>query len=313
MRTPRLFLLTVIGMLLLAGMVHADSGTYSMTGGFTSFSGVVGGNASPNYIRNFGLTPPVVDCGAVDCSNPLLFFNQICPDAGCSTAGGPALADSLLAAGDPTNYLTFDSYSCPNTAFCSNTPNELDFVPSTGSILGFNQQTGNNEMLLGSLTFTNGIWTGNADFGITITATDVLGPHNAYTFTGNLHMTLNTAAPGLTNPHQIAQDNADCISLTNQSGQSVSGFEDRNFCAYELNNGLGLSNTTTVNLYGTIGSLDPTRFGDVTGGFITDANGGLIVPVQATPEPELWPVISGLLFIGVVIGYRRDRRAKQTS
>jgi hypothetical protein len=308
MRTPRLFLLAVIGMLLLAGLVYADSGTYSMTGGFTSFSGNVGGDADPNYIRALGLHTGV-DCGIVDCSNPLLFFDQICPDAGCSAAGGPASADSLLSGCDPTNYLTFRSYGCPPSAspICANTPNELDFVPATNSILS---QGG---MLLGSLTFTNGVWTGDADFGFTITATDILGPHNAYTFTGNLHMILNTAAPGGTNPHQIAQDNADCISLTNQSGQSVSSFVDRYFCAYELNNGLGLSNTTTVNLYGTIGSLDPTRFGDVTGGFITDANGNLILPVQSTPEPQLWPVISGLLAIGVVIGYRRDRRAKQTS
>ena len=187
-----------------------------------------------------------------------------------------------------------------------NTPNELDFVPATDSILGFNQQLGKPEMLLGSLTFTNGTWTGDADFGITITATDVLSPHQAYTFTGLVHMTLNTAAPGLTDPHQIARDNADCISLTDQSGQPLVGFMDRWFCADELNNGLGISNTTTVNLFGTIGSLDPTRFGDLTGG-------GFVVPVQATPEPELWPMMSALLVIGVVIGYRRDRRAKQTS
>jgi hypothetical protein len=309
MRTSRLFLLTVIGMLLLAGMVHANSGTYSMTGGFTSFSGVVGGNASPNYIRNFGLTPISVDCGAIDCSNPLLFFDQVCPAAGCSTSSfGPSAADSLLSAGDPTNFLTFRSYGCPPAAspICSNTPNELDFVPATNSILGLNQQLGKPEMLLGSLTFTNGIWSGDADFGITITATDVLSPHNAYTFTGNVHMTLNSAPPGVTDPHQIAADNADCISLTDQSGQAVSGFLDRWFCADELNNGVGASNTTTVNLYGTIGSLDPTRFGDLTGG-------GFLVPVQATPEPALWPVMSALLVIGMVIGYRRDRRAKQTS
>jgi hypothetical protein len=314
MRTPKLLLLTVIAILSLAGIVRADSGTYSMTGGFTSFSGVVGGNADPNYIRALGLNQSI-DCGGADCSNPLLLFEQVCPSAGCSTETGPSAADSLLSAGLPSNYLTFESFGCPPTAspICANTPNRLDFVPATDSILGFNQQTGQTEMLLGSLTFANGVWTGDADFGITITATDILDPHNAYTFTGLLHMTLNTAPPGVTNPALIAQDNADCISLTDQSGQPLSTFEDKGFCAYELNNGLGLSNTTTVNLYGTIGSLDPMRYGDVTGGFIVDDSGGFIVPVQATPEPELWPVISALLVIGVVIGYRCDRRAKQAS
>jgi hypothetical protein len=308
MRTPKLFLLTVIGVLLLAGTVRADSGTYSMTGGFTTFSGPVGGNADPNYIRAFGLTPPSVDCGQIDCSNPLLFFEQVCPDSGCSTDFGTASADSLLSGGLPTNYLTFESFGCPPTAspVCANTPNDLDFVPATDSVLGLNQQTGQTEMLLGSLTFTNGVWTGDADFGLTITATDILSPHNAYTFTGLVHMTLNSAAPGLTNPGQIAHDNADCMSLTDQSGNPLNGFEDSSFCAYELNNGLGLSNTATVNLYGTIGSLDPLRFGDLTGG-------GFVVPVQATPEPELWPVMSSLLVIAVIIGYRRERRAKHAA
>lgn len=269
-----------------------------MSGGFTSFSGNVGGNSDPNYVRAVGLNEGIV-CGT-SCSDPLFGFAPVCPDAGCAAANGPASADSLLAAGFPTNYLTFESFGCPPGAspVCANTPNELDFVPATNSILS---QT---DMLLGSLTFTNGVWTGDADFGFTVTATDILRPHNAYTFTGSIHMQLNTAPAGLTNPGQIAAENADCISLTDTSGQALNGFDDRSFCVYELNNALGLSNTATVNLYGRIGSLDPTRFGDLTGG-------GFVVPVQATPEPQALPLIGLGIVAAVFIARRRSRRPAQ--
>jgi len=299
MRTATL-LAAAISILLVASIAHADSGTYSMSGGFTSFSGNVGGNADPNYIRAVGLNQ--ITCGAPGCSG----FSQICPDAGCAS-DGPRTAASLLSVGLPTNFLTFQSFGCPPAVspICANTPNELDFVPATDSILGLNQNTGQTEMLLGSLTFTNGIWTGDADFGFTVTATDIASPHNSYTFTGNIDMQLNSAPPGLTNPAQIAYANADCISLTNQAGQPVSTFEDRNFCVYELNNGLGFSNTATVNLYGTIGSLDPLRFGDLTGG-------GFVVPVESTPEPKSGPLMGTVLIVAYVI-YRRRGRAQQTS
>jgi hypothetical protein len=167
-------------------------------------------------------------------------------------------------------------------------------------------------MLLGSLTFTNGVWTGDADFGFTLTATDVNAPHNAYTFNGFVHMQLNTAPPGVTNPAQKAQMDADCVYLTNSGGQPVTdpqtGLSLSNFCVYELNNPLGLSNTAAVNLYGTIGSLDPTRFGDLAGG------GFLTAPASSVPEPAQWPLLEALFLplpcvAGVVAhGHNRFRR-----
>jgi hypothetical protein len=287
----------------LPGLGRADSGNYQMIGGFTSFSGVVGGDASPNYIRAFGLGLRSIDCSVINCSDPLLFFDQVCPDAGCLAAGGMATNYSLLSAGEPTNYLTLQSFSCiASQPLCANTPNELDFVPSPGSILSLNQNTGESEMLLGALTFTNGTWTGNADFGITITATDISAPHNAYTFNGFVHMQLNTAQPGLPNAGQIAHGDADCISLTNSAGQPVTDPQTRlsmgDFCAYELNNPLGASNTVVVNLYGTINSLDPTRYGDLTGGGFLDS--------PSVPEPAQWPVVGGVLALAAM-RLRRQR------
>lgn len=302
-----------LGLVVLSGLAapgagRADSGTYQITGGFTTFTGTVLGNDTPTYIRAFGLSPVSVDCGEINCSNPLLFFGQVCPDAGCSATQGAATNYSLLTFGsDPTNYLTFESFSCPDIAICANTPNELDFVPSTSSILGFNPISETTEMLLGSLTFTNGTWPADADFGITITATDVKTPHDAYTFNGFLHMTLNSSASGLTNPVAIAQGDADSITLHNSSNQPlVDPFTGENIgsvFAYEITNPLGLSNTASFNLYGTIGSLDPTRFGDLTGdGFLSGA-----APSEV-PEPS-GIILCGSALIIVTVRARRGTRA----
>jgi len=304
------FWLLIAGAALLCGFARADSGAYQISGGFTTFSGNVDGSEAPTYIRALPKPPPVVDCSAIDCSNPLLFFQEVCPDGrGCSVPFGPATNFPLTYGGDPTNTLTFESFGCdPSIPICSNTPNELDFVPSDFSILGTGL-LGYPEMLLGTLTFTNGVWTGDADFGITITATDISAPHNAYTFDGLLHMTLRTADPTATDPSLITHEGADCISLRTPTGQPVTDPQTHvgigDVCVPELNNPLGLSNTTTFNLYGTIGSLDPTRFGDISGG------GFFLPPAGGNPIPEpasLALLVSSLFGFAFVMSRRRSRR-----
>lgn len=174
MRTNIGLLLLTIGLIAVPIAGLADSGSYQITGGFTTFSGNVGGDSDPNYIKALPDTPISIDCSQVNCSNPLLFFGQVCPDAGCQTPGGTATNYSLVDFAEPTNFLTLESFGCPpGPPACANTKNELDFTPSNLSILGYNQQTGQSEMLLGTITFANGTWTGDADFGITITATDI--------------------------------------------------------------------------------------------------------------------------------------------
>jgi len=299
--------LWITGAALVCGVARADSGSYGISGGFTTFSGNVGGSEAPNYIRSLPIPPPAVNCGVVDCSNPLLFFDEVCPDSGCQAPFGTATNFSLYKGSAPGNTVTFESFGCPPNAspVCANTPNELDFAPpSNPSILGLNS-LGYPEMLLGSLTFTNGVWTGDADFGITITAADIFAPHNAYTFDGAVHMTLRTADPGVTDPSLITHEGADCISLTTSSGQPVTDPRTHlgigSVCVPELNNPLGLSNTTTVNLYGTIGSLDPTRFGDlVGGGFLLPAGG------NAVPEPGSLALVMSSIF-GAALTIRRRR------
>jgi hypothetical protein len=292
------------GAALLCGVARADSGDFRISGGFTTFSGVVDGSFAPTYIRSLPIPPP--GCLGPNCSDPLAFFEEVCPDTGCSTPFGPATNFSITFGGTPTNTLTFEAFGCnPNVPLCANAPNELDFVPpSNPSILGTNF-LGYPEMLLGSLTFTNGVWTGDADFGITITATDIAAPHNAYTFDGLIHMTLRTPDPGATDPGLITREGADCISLATPAGQPVTNPQTHialgSVCVPEINNPLGLSNTTTFNLYGTIGSLDPTRFDDLAGG-------GFLLPPDGNPVPEpgsLALVLSSIF--GATLTIRRRR------
>jgi hypothetical protein len=278
-----------------------------MSGGFTTFSGPVDGSDAPTYIRSLPIPPPGVDCSVIDCSNPLLFFEEVCPDTGCSTFSGPATNVSLTFGGHPTNTQTFEAFGCnPSIPVCANAPNELDFAPSNLSILSTGV-LGYPEMLLGTLTFTNGVWTGDADFGITITATDIFAPHNAYTFDGLVHMTLRLADPSATDPALITHEAADCISVTTPTGQPVTNPQTHigigSVCVPELNNPLGLSNTTTVNLFGTIGSLDLTRFSDPSdGGFLLPPAGG-----NAVPEPaSLALLVSSMLGAASVVRRRRS-------
>ncbi len=108
-----------------------------------------------------------------------------------------------------------------------------------------------DELDLGTLTFANGLWTGDADF-VTINARIASVDH---VFSGILHLDLtsNTGTPA---------QNADYIVLRNGDGTpvlhpltleplgSVRAFE---------------GGSVTVALHGSLGSLHPTRFSDPTG------------------------------------------------
>jgi hypothetical protein len=280
--------LLICCLLATAGIARADSGSYTITGGFTSFSGVVDGNSSPDYIRAF--PNGQVACSGSFCSDPLAFYSQICPDAGCSASSGMATNVPITFAGDPTSFLTFKAFSCtPSAPVCANTPNELDFVPAPLSLLTFNSSSGAS---LGTFTFTNGTWTGDADFGITITATDISAPHNSYTFNGYIHMGLTPNDFVNNNPGQ----NADYVYLTGADHQPLTAMGS--IRAYELADSPTGSNSVTFDLYGTLGSLDPVRFGDVSGGGFADSSitNTLAGPTGTVPEPSsLLTLSAGLL------------------
>ena len=299
-----LSLVIIVGILAFAGTLRADSGSYTITGGFTTFSGNVDGNDAPTYIRAF--PNGQVACGLPGCSNPLAGFNQVCPDAGCSAASGMATNVPITFAGSPTSFLTFESFGCsPSIPVCANTPNELDFVPANLTFLSFNS----SPALLGTFTFSNGIWTGDADFGITITATDIATPHNSYTFNGYIHM--GTTPNDFVN--NTPQQNADYVYLEGSNGQPYTNQLAPDGLgsvrAYELRDSPTGSNTVTFNLYGVLGSLDPVSFGNVSGGGFADISttntlGG--PPNGTVPEPGSFAMLGAGLIVAAFLKLLRS-------
>jgi hypothetical protein len=148
-----------------------------------------------------------------------------------------------------------------------------------------------DEFLLGTLTFTNGIWFGLGPvnrFHIELTTVSTDPAFNNKTLSDDLVMDIMVNnAPGNT-----PGDNADCFYFSQFSAIGSP-------CAYET--GLpGLPNSVSVRLLGRVGSLIPTRFTDVTGGFLLDA------PTTAAPEP-LSLILVGT---GLAVGLRRRRRTR---
>jgi hypothetical protein len=76
--------------------------------------------------------------------------------------------------------------------------------------------------------------------------------------------------------------------------------------AYELADSPTGGNTVTFNLYGTLGSLDPVRFGDVAGGEFADSSttNALGGPTNSVPEPGSLVTLSAGLLVAIAFAKR---------
>ena len=271
---------------LLAGTARADD--ISITGSFTSFSGVVLGNDS------FYEFCPGSSCGGILPPGGS-FATKICPDTGCGSVVA-GMATNVPINGDPTSNKT------PQLFFFStaNTQNGLIFQAAhdPGSTF-LNDVNPNGKFNLGTLTYINGIWTGDADFGFSIVANDVT-IHRTERFDGFIHLGLtpNTGTP---------QQNADFIYFRNAAGQPVVNpltlTALPSIRAFELADSPTGSNSVTVDLSGMFGSLDLTDIDNATGGGFIDVSlttdlGG---PPSQVPEPGTFALLgSGILLLGAM-------------
>jgi len=269
-------LLAACCLLLITGTVQADN--VSITGAFTSFTGVVTNQSLLDWC-------PADQCGSI---GPPSQGVQLCPDAGCSTFFGPLtnFPIPMNPSQDTTSSVTFSVPFNPPS-------NELIFKAEqglNGSPLVVDPHAA---FKLGTLTFTNGLWTGDADFGFSIVAQDAT-TQTAHVFTGFVHM-------GLTSPNTgTPAQNADFIYLTDAAGNPVvSPLTDvtlPSLRAYELADSPTGSNTVSADLYGVFGSLDPTSLQNVTGGGFLDASLTPALSTPPVPEPStLVLLITGLL------------------
>src|SRR5205085_5072891 len=134
-------LMLVFCVLLFAGAAGAD--TISVTGSFTSFSGVVLGS---DTFYQF--------CPGATCAGPSPAPGTlICPDTGCGSVVS-GMATNVPIGGNPT------SNTNPHLSFftSSNLQNELIFQAARDPNSFFlNDVNPNSKFKLGTLTFTNGI------------------------------------------------------------------------------------------------------------------------------------------------------------
>jgi hypothetical protein len=247
---------------------RAAASPVSITGGFTSFSGLTSGT-DPSCFPGFG----AVINGAV-VNAPVCNGGQV----GSQFIWGPASYTF------PSTTGSFEFYE---TAFGSNPAhNALSFTPAPQQDVVAGQP-----FKLGTLSITNGIWYGaeaENSFHIELTTVSSDSALNGHVLSDDLIWYITSNVP--TNP---PEDNADSIYFSNFKAAGV-------LWAYEA--GVpGKSNTTTADLYGRIGSLTPTSFQNVQGGFATP-------DLDPTPAAAVVPEPASMALVGFGIGLIAVRR-----
>jgi hypothetical protein len=211
----------------------AGAAPVSVTGGFSSFSGVVLGEFFTSTINGV----------------------RVCPGNDCDEFVGPASV--TFPATERVDFANEQLGLPPNT------PNAISFTPAEEQNV-----TSFQPFVLGTMSFTNGIWSGDADFGFSLTTVSTDPALNGHVFSDTLRM--------LTTPNTgTADDNADFVFFVQNPALGSAR-------VYDFDGTPG-SNTMTWELWGWIGSLEPLFFANPQGsGFL---NPSVDIPIAQVSEP----------------------------
>lgn len=254
-------LVTAIG----AGVCAPSAGAapVSVVGTFASFSGPVA--YPPDTPETVGFGPS--------------FLNdiQVAPDTPSSRAG-VGLLNFNFAPGTSA----VDFYNTGETH------NLLEFIPATAqnAVLG-------QEFLIGTFKLRNGSWfgglgEGDSLFAFSVTTASADATLDGHTFSDVLRYRITQFAVGNT-PAQ----NADYFYF---DGRPELG----TMSVYERSDSPTGSNQGSIDLYGRIGSLIPTRLANPEGGAF----------IAAVPEPESYAMLlAGLGLLGWIAHRRKHQRA----
>mgnify|MGYP000430353627 CR=1 FL=1 len=226
----------------------ANAAPVSVVGGFTSFSGQVG--AGIDFVTRIN-------------------GNVICPGGDCSVNIGTA----SVTFAPPVSSVDFRQIAGGTLS----TPNLLTFTPAPAQDVGAGQ-----EFLLGTFTYTNGIWFDSPTFGFSLTSVSSDPALNGHIFSDSVRVTIT-----FNDATNTPQQNADFFSFVGRPDLGSAR-------AYELGDSPTGSNVLSWDVYGKIGSLIPTRFANSGGGGFLDPS----VDVQPTVVPipaAVWLLGSGLV------------------
>jgi hypothetical protein len=266
-KTLAVFFLILLAITLsCSGVTSADE--IRVTGAITSFTGNILGQNQTFFEM----------CPANTCGGPPTPPVATCPDTGCGAIQGIATVPfGTSPTQDTINQLQFEVDPL--------SPNDLIF--KSAPLADLNP---GSEFKLGTLTFTNGLWTGNADFGFSIVAKDQATGQTG-TFNGIIRMILTP------NTGPTPEANADFVYLLDANGTPVANL----LTNVTLPSIRALENgTVSADIFGRFGSLDLTRIDDVTGdGFLDASLTNDLSGPPSTPTPE--PTTLALLVAGTFI------------
>jgi hypothetical protein len=211
----------------------------------------------------------------------------VCPTAGCGTGVG-TLRTPLLG----TDYFEFWEH---DRGFAP-VPLPPDLAERTHNLIRF-VSSGEKDVaigepfVLGSLTFSNGIWFSAPTMTVTFRSSSSDPLFDDHTWPDVWRFRITNNLPSIS-PTRDAR--ADYIYLS--TAPSFGSIR-----AYELNDPPGGGNTVTVDIEGAIGSLDLLRFANARGAGFIDPSIDLEPTPRPVPEPDAWALlIMGMAFVGFV-------------
>lgn len=271
-----LFVAMAIG-ILATGAGNSLAAAVTLEGGFTGYSGVVGHGRVPlvginveTFINGIPIRPsmPLPPTGS-----PWSDTDFISPDSGIGY-GSMTFAPGTQS----VQFYSTDSSSPEGD-------NLISFAPKNDLTLTAVGQ----QFLLGTFSFTNGSFYGGPGyqdhrFGFSLTTHSADPLFDGHVFSDVLALTVTRGLEG------TPEENADFLHFENRPDLG-------SIRVLERQNG---SNTGSVDLYGTIGSLIPSRFANPQGGAFLNAS---VTPALAVPEPDT-AVFVGLGLL-VLLAYRK--------